>query len=212
MAESRAIETIRKALESAPPRNFKESVEVAINLKDVDLSLPKNRIDDEIVLPRGRGKPVRVAVFGSGELAIKAKGVADLVVEPHEIEEYADDRRKARKLAQEYDFFIAEAPLMRVIGQRLGIVLGPRGKMPRPVPPGSDPTDLIRAMRKTVRVRSRDRHTFHAPIGTQDMKPEDLAENLDTILRRVAAKLQRGRVNIASAYVKTTMGPAVRYL
>lgn len=212
MAEKHAIETVKKALEAAKPRQFKESVEVALNLREVDLSVPKNRIDEEIVLPKGRGKVVKICVFASGELALKAKDVADLVIQPQEIETYAGDKRKAHKLAQEYDFFVAEAPLMPVIGRRLGIVLGPRGKMPRPVPPTADPTNLINAMRSTVRVRSKDRRTFHAAIGTRDMKAEDLADNLDALLRRVMGKLERGRFNIASAYVKTTMGPAVRYL
>jgi len=212
LAEKHTIETVKKALEAARPRNFKESVEVALNLREVDLSIPRNRIDEEIVLPRGRGKPIKVCVFASGELALKAKNVADLVIPPEQIEEYASDKRKARLLAREYDYFIAEAPLMPVIGKRLGIVLGPRGKMPRPVPPTADPTNMINAMRNSVRVRSKDRRTFHAPIGTRDMSPEDLAENLDFLMRRVMSKLERGRFNIQSAYVKTTMGPAVRYL
>ena len=212
MAEKRSVETVKKALEAAKPREFKESVEIAINLKDVDLSVPKNRIDDEVVLPKGRGKTVRVCVFASGELALKARAVADLVIQPQEIEEYASDKARARKLASEYDFFVAEAPLMPIIGKRLGIVLGPRGRMPRPVPPTADPTNMINAMRNTVRVRSKDRRTFHAPIGTREMAAEDLAENLDFLMRRVTGKLERGRFNIQSAFVKTTMGPAVRYL
>jgi len=212
LAEKRSIETVKKALEAAKPRKFPETVEVAINLREVDLSVPKNRIDDEVVLPKGRGKPVRVCVFASGELALKARAVADLVVQPQEIEEYAGNKTKARTLAEDYQFFIAEAPLMPVIGKRLGVVLGPRGRMPRPIPPTADPTSLINSMRSTVRVRSKDRATFHAAIGTRDMDPEDLAENLDFLMRRVMGKLERGRFNIRSAYVKTTMGPAVRYL
>lgn len=206
------METIKKLFEAAKPRKFKESVEVAVNLRDVDLSVPKNRVEEDVILPKGRGKPIRVAVFASGELALKARNVADLVIQPQEIEEYASDKRKARALAASYDFFVAEAPLMPAIGRRLGVVLGPRGRMPRPVPPTADPTSLINAMRNTVRVRSRDKRTFHAAIGTRDMPPEDLAENLDVLMGRVIAKLERGRFNIQSAYVKTTMGPAVRYL
>jgi len=212
LADKHSIETIKKALEAAKPREFKESVEVSVNLRDIDLSVPKNRVDEEVVLPKGRGKAIRICVFASGELALKARGAADLVIQPQEIEEYASDKRKARALAQQFDFFVAEAPLMPVIGKRLGVVLGPRGKMPRPVPPTADPTNLINSMRSTVRVRSRDRRTFHAPIGTRDMQPEDIAENLDALMRRVMGKLERGRFNIQSAYVKTTMGPAVRYL
>lgn len=211
-AEKKTLETVRKALEAAKPRKFTESVEIAINLKDIDLSIPKNRVDQEIVLPKGRGRPVRVCVFGSAEIALKAQGVADLVVRPEEIEDWAKDKKKARKLATSYDFFVAEAPLMPVIGRRLGAVLGPRGRMPRPVLPGTDPTSLVSRMRNTVRVRSKDRRTFHAPIGTRDMSPEDLAENLDFLMSRILSKLERGRFNVQSAFVKTTMGPAIRYL
>ena len=212
MAEKHSIDTVKKALEVAKPRTFKETVEVALNLREVDLSVPKNRIDEEVLLPKGRGKQVKICVFASGELAMKVRPVADLVIQPQEIEEYAGNKRKAHILARNFDFFVAEAPLMPVIGKRLGIVLGPRGKMPRPVPPTADPTNMIKNMRNTVRVRSKDRRTFHAAIGTRDMPPEDLAENLDALVRRVMGKLERGRDNIASAYVKTTMGPAVRYL
>jgi len=212
LAEKRTIETVKKVLEGAKPRGFNESVEVAINLRDVDLSVPKNRIDEELNLPKGRGKAIRICVFASGELALKARAVADLVIQPQEIEGYASDRAKARGLAQGFDFFVAEAPLMPTIGKRLGVVLGPRGKMPRPVPPTMDPAPLVNAMRNTVRVRSKDRRTFHAAIGTRDMSAEDLAENLDFLMRRVMGKLERGKFNIHSAFVKTTMGPAVRYL
>jgi len=211
-AEKKTIETVLKALEAAPPRKFSESVEIAINLRDIDLSVPKNRIDEDVILPRGRGRKIRVCVFASGEMAVKAKGAADLIIQPQEIEAYAGDKKKAKDLATSVDFFVAEAPLMPVIGRRLGVVLGPRGKMPKPLPPGADPVPLINSMRNTVRVRSRDKRTFHAPIGSRDMPPEDLAENLDFLMRRLLGKLERGRFNIRSAFIKTTMGPAVRYL
>ena len=183
-----------------------------MNLRDVDLSVAKNRVEEDIVLPKGRGKPIKICVFGSAELAAKAATVADLVVQPQEIEALAGDKRKARQMAAEYDYFIAEAPLMRVIGARLGAVLGPRGKMPRVVPPGGDPTGIIRNMRSTVRLRSKDKRTFHAPIGVRTMTPEDLAENLDFLIKRLVTKLERGKFNIHSIYVKTTMGPSERVM
>ena len=199
-------------MESSPPRKFKESVEISINLKDVDLSVAKNRIDIEVPLPKGRGKGVKVCVIGSAELAFKAKQTADLVIQPDQLEEYAGSKKKVRALAKEYDFFIAEAPLMPTIGKRMGQILGPHGKMPRPIPPNADPTSIINALKGTVRVKSGERRTFHAAIGTRDMSPEDLAENVDALFKRVLSKLERGRFNIHSAYLKTTMGPAVRYM
>ncbi len=203
---------LKKAIEDAQERKFIESVELAINLKDIDLKVPKNRIEEEIQLPKGRGKDMKIAVFASGELAVKAKGVADMVITPEEIEEYADEKRKARKLANKHAFFIAEAPLMPTIGKRLGIFLGPRGKMPKPVPPGMDPTVLITGLRKTVKIRSKESKTFHTMVGTKDMSPEDIAENIDAVITRLKSKLERGDQNISSVYVKTTMGPSVRLM
>lgn len=212
MADAKTIEAIKKAVDSAPQRKFPETVEVAINLRDIDLSVPKNRIDEEIVLPKGRGKSIKVALFASGQLAFNARNFTDLVITPEQIEEYATNKRKARELAAAYDFFLAEAPLMPVIGRRLGQILGPRGKMPRPVPPTANVEPLVRSLRSTVRVRTKSQRTFHAPIGVRTMPPEDLADNLDFLIQRVAARLERGKFNIHSAYVKTTMGPAVKYL
>ncbi|MDR2865916.1 MAG: 50S ribosomal protein L1 [Methanomassiliicoccaceae archaeon] len=210
MAEKSTVTAVQKALESAKKRKFTETVELAINLKDVDLSIPKNRIQDDIILPNGRGKAVRVCVIGGGELALKAKAVADLVITPEELGTIADNKKDAKKIANSTDYFIAEAPLMAVVGKRLGTVLGPRGKMPKPIPPGADPTGMIENLRKSVSIRTKDRMTFHAPVGTADMDPEKIADNIEAIMKRVETRLEKGKMNIASSYVKTTMGPSER--
>lgn len=212
MAEKTTLEAVKKALENSKQRNFEESIELAINLKDIDLSVPKNRIEEDVLLPKGRGREVKVAIFASGDLAFRSKKSADLIITPEEIEELAENKKKMKSIATEYGFFLAEAPLMPTIGRRLGIVLGPKGKMPRPVAPSIDPKGIISTLRNTVRVRSRDKKTFHAPIGTKKMSPEDIAENVDTVLKKLIDKLGKGKHNIASIYIKTTMGPAVRLL
>jgi large subunit ribosomal protein L1 len=210
MPDRSSLEVVTEALGKASERKFSESVELSVNLKDLDLTVPKNRIEDEIPLPNGRGKSVKVAVFGSPELCQKIKGVADVVVPANELDEIAKDKKAAKRMVNQVDFFLAEAPLMPTIGKRLGVVLGPRGKMPRPLPPGSDPTNLVNALKRSIRVRSKGNRTFHAPVGTRGMKPEEIAQNVDAVLARIMGKLERGRTNIESVYVKTTMGPAVR--
>ena len=204
------VNAVKEAIEKSKKRNFIESVDLAINLKDVDLSIPKNRINEEVILPHGRGKEVKIAVFASGETALKAKDCADLVIPPEEIDKLAEDKRKARKMANDFDFFLAEAPFMGKIGKSLGIILGPRGKMPKPLPPGSDPCPLVQRLKHTVRMRSRDKRTFHVPVGTKEMDVEKIADNIEEVLKRLETKLERGKQNIDSVYVKTTMGPAVR--
>lgn len=212
MAEKPTVIAVQKALESAKKRNFTETVELAINLRDVDLSIPKNRIQEDIILPAGRGKKVKVCVIGGGELASKARDVADRVITPEELGTIADDKKQAKKIANDTDYFIAEAPLMAVVGKRLGIVLGPRGKMPKPIPPGVDPAGMIDGLRKSVTVRTKDRITFHVPVGTVEMDAEQIADNIDMVIKRVALRLEKGKLNIQSAYVKTSMGPSERVL
>lgn len=187
-------------------------MDLAITLKNVDLNIPKNRIDEDVILPKGRGKEAKVGVFAQGEGAALARNVADIVIVPDEFEDLQKDKAGFKKMANEMHYFLAEAPLMAQIGRSLGIVLGPRGKMPRPLPPGADPSNMVANLRNTVKVRSKDKKSFHCIIGTEAMSAEDLAENIEAILKRVEAKLEHGRMNVDSIYVKTTMGPSVRVI
>jgi large subunit ribosomal protein L1 len=212
LVEKNTIATVKEVLEGSPKRNFRETVDLSINLRDVDLTIPKNRIQEDIILPHGRGRNIKVCVIGGGELALKAKNVADKVIMPEELGSLADDKKTAKKIANEMDFFIAEAPLMPTVGKRLGIVLAPRGKMPKPIAPGADPKQMIDNLRKTVSIRTKDKKTFHTSVGTTDMTAEQIAENIELILKRVTAKLEKGAMNIRSAYVKTTMGPAKKLM
>jgi large subunit ribosomal protein L1 len=212
LAEKATLTAVKKALESSKKRNFVETVDISINLKDIDLSVPKNRVQDDVILPFGRGRPVKVCVIGGNEMVAKARSVADRTLTADELGKIADDKKAAKKMAAEFDYFIAEAPLMPTVGKRLGIVLAPRGKMPRPIAPGADPKPFIETLRKTITVRSKDRRTFHTTVGTADMTPEQIAENVDAILKRLMTKLERGQFNIGSVYVKTTMGPSERVM
>lgn len=212
MADSKTVEAVQKALEESKKleRKFKQSVDVVINLKNIDMNDAKNRIEDEVMLPHGRGTEAKLALFASGDLALKSKNHVDLLIKPEEIEELAKDKKKFKKIADEYDFFIAEAPLMPTIGKTLGIILGPRGKMPKPVPPTIDITGVAKNLRKTVKVRSKTTRTIHATVGREEMTTEQIAENIDAILKRLEGKLERGKLNIGSVFVKTSMGPPMR--
>ncbi len=206
-------EAISKAIEMAKPRRFVETVEMAVNLRNVDMRKPENRIDAVVTLPHGLGKPRKVGAFARGEMALKAKEAgADVVLSPEDIDELAKNKREAKKLAKRIDFFIAEAPLMPEIGRKLGPILGPRGKMPQPVPPLADPKPIIEKLRKSVKIRTRDKPVFHAPIGKKDMEVEKLAENALEILKVVESKYDNPSLVVKSIYVKTTMGPAVRVI
>jgi large subunit ribosomal protein L1 len=202
-------DAVSRALSDSPERNFRETVDLAINLRDLDLADPNNRVDESIVLPSGTGQDTRIVVFAEGETALRAEDVADEVLDNDDLEDLGDDDNAAKDLADETDFFIAEASLMQDIGRYLGTVLGPRGKMPTPLQPDDDVVETISRMKNTVQVRSGERRTFHTRVGAEDMDADAIADNIDVILRRLFTDLEKGPQNIDTVYVKTTMGPAV---
>jgi large subunit ribosomal protein L1 len=202
-------DAVGKAIEEAPERNFRETVDLAVNLRDLDLNDPSNRVDESVVLPSGTGQETRIVVFATGETALRAEEVADEVLGSDALSDLGDDTDEAKDLANATDFFVAEEALMQDIGRYLGRVLGPRGKMPTPLSPDDDVAEVVNRMKNTVQLRSRDRRTFHTRVGAVDMSPEEIATNVDVIVRRLEATLEKGPLNIDSVFVKTTMGPAV---
>ncbi|PNW63900.1 UNVERIFIED_CONTAM: 50S ribosomal protein L1 [Euhalothece sp. KZN 001] len=202
-------DAVQQALEAAPPRKFRETVDLAVNLRDLDLQDPAKRVDEAVVLPAGTGQETTIIVFASGETALQAEAVADEVMGADALADLGDDTDAAKELAARADFFVAEAGLMPDIGRLLGTVLGPRGKMPTPLQPDDDVVETVNRMKNTVQLRSRDRRTFHTRVGAEHMSADEIADNIDVIIRRLDAALERGRFNIDSIYVKTTMGPAV---
>ncbi|KYK23399.1 50S ribosomal protein L1 [Thermoplasmatales archaeon SG8-52-4] len=214
MTDKKTTVAVDKILEESKKleRKFKQNIDLVINLKNIDLNIPKNRIDQEVILPHGRGIEAKIALFASGELAVKSKKHVDLLIKPEEIEELAKDKKKFKKIADGHEFFIAEAPLMPTIGKTLGTVLGPRGKMPKPVPPNADLTGIVKNLRNTIKIRSKSNKTFHTVAGNAEMSKEHIAENIDSIIRRLESALERGKMNIGSIYIKTTMGPPERII
>ena len=208
--EEKISEAIKAAIEAAPERKFVESVDISFTIKDVDLKNPTNRIKEEVRLPSGRGRDVRIAMFAAGEAATRAREAGIHVITPPEIEELGGNKGRAKKIGNQFDFFLSEVPHMGLIGRYLGTVLGPRGKMPRPVPPTLDPAVIATGLKTTVVVKSGDKMTFHTTIGTVGQSQEELFANAMEVYNRVIGRLERGAGNIRSLFIKTTMGPATR--
>ncbi|NOZ82460.1 MAG: 50S ribosomal protein L1 [Euryarchaeota archaeon] len=210
VSTEKLVEAVRSAREASKKRNFVQSFDLAVNLRDIDMSKPENRLNEEVVLPGGRGKQVKVGVIAGDELALAAKEHADLVITKEELQELAKDRKKAKKVAESADFFIAQADLMPLVGRVLGPILGPRGKMPKPVPPNAPLENIIARLRRTVRLRTKDKPVLHVAVGTEDMSDEDVAKNIEAVLTHLERKLDAGMGGIKSIYLKTTMGQSVK--
>ncbi len=200
---------VKQLRDNYKKRNFKQSVDLAVSLKGIDLKKPENKFKESIVLPKGRGNPSKVAVIGE-ELVSKSNDLADELITGDVLSNFENDKRAAKKMVDGVDFFVAEPAFMARVGKSLGRILGPRNKMPQPFPPQGDPTPLIERLKKTVRVSLKDDPVIHCLVGDEDMKDEDLAENIDHALSVITSKLSNNQHNIKSVYIKMTMGPVVK--
>ena len=204
-------EAISELRSSSKKRNFNQSAELIINLRDVDMKKPEGRIQEVIELPHPLGKNVGVCVIATGGLSLRARRAgADIVLEREDLENLAGDKKRQRETAKKASFFIAEAPLMPLVGRVLGSILGPRGKMPIPVPPTADIEEIIERQRRMTRIRSRGQPTLECRVGTEDMSDQDLQDNIQAVIGRVERRLKRGMKNIDAVYLKLSMGPPIK--
>jgi large subunit ribosomal protein L1 len=205
------LNSVKEAKEKAGEKKFNQTIELILNIKEIDMKSPESKIRETIELPHLSKKPNKVCVIASGELALKArKAKADKIIQKDDLQGLGGKKKALRELGNTYDVFIAEAPLMPLVGRILGPILGPRGKMPLPVPPNADIASLIEKHRKTVVVRMRNQPIIQCSVGTEDMTDDQLSENILAVLRVLERKLKRGLQNIKFAYIKTSMGTPIK--
>ena len=209
-------EELRKAVEKvkkeSPERRFRESIDLTIVFRGLDLKRDTSkRLSDKLELPHQFDPPKKICIIGSSGFAYKAKeSGADKIITPEELKELSKNKRLLKKIAKNYDHFIAQADLMPTIARILGPILGPRGKMPAPVPiTAPNISDIISKMRKSVMLRMRNQPVLHVKVGSKDMESIKIVENIKAVLEYLDRKYGGLKRYLERAYVKTTMGPSV---
>lgn len=189
-------------------RKFTETVELCIGLRDIDLKNPSNRINLETLVPNDLGGKSNVAIIAEGDLAVKSKDSGLTTLGRADIERLGKDPKSAKKIANETSFFLAEPHMMAVVARYLGKILGPRGKMPKPIPPRVEIDKFVERYNRTVKLRLKATPVVNAKIGKVNQDDKVLAENAHSLVQALTARLPKGSTQIKSIYVKTTMGPS----
>jgi len=207
--EGQLVEMIKEA-KSSKERKFKQSLELIMVFKDIDVK-KGFALNETVQLPKQTSWPATVCVMASGEMGLKAKNAkADRVINTEELNQLGSDKRESRKFINRYDFFLADTQLMPVVGKVLGQLLGPRGKMPTPVPFNAPIESLLQRFRSSIRIRVRNSLSMACKIGDEKMEDDDLVANANAVISAVEKKLPNGDKNIKKILVKTTMGKAVK--
>jgi large subunit ribosomal protein L1 len=208
--ETQLVEVIKKAKESDKTRKFQQSIEMILVFKDIDVK-KGFAISETIQLPKKMSKAASVCIIATGDLGIKAKNAkADRVINEAELVQLGKNKRESRKVINKYDFFLADTKLMPTVGKVLGQLLGPRGKMPTPIPFNAPVEALLERFRTSVGVKVKGSLSLSCKIGEESMEDVDLAANASAIATTIEKKLPNGDKNIRKIMIKTTMGKAIR--
>ncbi|MBU1203938.1 MAG: 50S ribosomal protein L1 [Nanoarchaeota archaeon] len=213
MDKKKVLDAVKLAREFSKQRNFSQTFDIIINLKDLNPKKADENIDLFTTLPNSKGKQVKICAFVDKDLTEKAK-VFDQVISESEFIKYQKPK-EIKQLAEQYDFFIAQANIMTSIAKTFGKVLGARGKMPNPkagciITPASDLEQLKLRIQKTVRLKTKNEPIIKVPVGKEDMQDEQVAENIISLYNTLAHSLPKEEENIRDLFVKLTMSPAVR--
>jgi large subunit ribosomal protein L1 len=182
------------------PRKFDQSVDLMINLQKFDIK--KNQLNFFISVPH-KIKDKKICGF----LEIKNDNVDTIM--KSEFKRYST-KQEVKKLANKYDFFIAQASLMPLVATTFGRALGPTGKMPSPQlgvminVEDKGIKELIEKINTSVKIKIKEA-SVKVSVGKQSMKDEDLIENIVAIYNGVLKAMTKGKENIKNIEVKFTM-------
>ena len=205
----KALEEIRKQ----PQKKFVQSYDLVINLKDYDVK--RAPLDFFANLPHSKGKKVKIAAFVDQQLVEQATKFCDKVIRDTEFDRYKEDKKAAKKLVQEYDYFIAQANIMPKIAAVFGKALGARGKMPNPklgcvVPANANLELLVKKLATAVRLSAKKGTNLQCLVGKQDQAETQIIDNILTVYQTVIKQLPNETHNIRAILLKTTMGKPVK--
>jgi len=209
--KAKIIEAIKGAREKSTQRRFSQSFDIIVNLKEFDVK-KEAKVEDFITLPHGRGKECKICALVGAEMVENAKA-CDKVILTTDFNKYSKPRA-CRKLARQYDFFIAQATIMPQIAQTFGKYFGPIGKMPNPkggqiVPPTLNLAPLVQKFKKTSRIIVAKVPIASCRVGDEKMEDEKIAENIAVAIDHIEHALPRGSGNVKNILLKTTMGAPV---
>ena len=201
---------VLEAIKLGSGRRFKQSVELIVVFKGYDPKSPDIKFRDAVYLPKGLGKPPKILVIADGELLTKARELGIDVLSKEEVQKLS--KRGSKKIARKYDWFLVKSDLMTVVGKVLGPSLGPRGKFPIPIQPSANLDAIIKQYSMSTRLRNKEQPWVGCRVGTEDMDPDDITENIMTVLEFIESKIKKPIESVCRVYIKTTMGEPVEVM
>lgn len=215
MEEKSIVNAVKKLKAESKKRKFEQKIDLIFILKDLDLKKPDQQVDFFASLHFPLGKKIKVCAFTGPELQPEAEKVCDKAIPTVDFPKYTADKKLAKKLVREFDFFIAQANIMGQVAATFGKALGPKGKMPNPkagcvVPPKAALKPLYDKLQTTVRMQAKTQLAISSMVGNEGQDESQVIDNIKTLHNQLIHNLPSESDNIKAVYVKFTMGKPVK--
>lgn len=216
MNQKDIVELLKKAKENSKPRKFTQRYDLIVSLKSLDLKKPEQQVDFYANVHFSTGKQIKICGLVGPELVEESKKNLDNTILADDFDKIAKNKKEIRKIAESYDYFVAQANIMAKVASSFGRIFGPRDKMPNPkvgcvVPPKTNLLPLYERLQKTVRVKAKTSLMVQVCVGNEKMKDEEVVDNIKTVYDQIIHHLPNEINNVKSIYLKTTMGKPVKY-
>ncbi len=214
MEKQDILKSIKELKEKFAKKKFKQSIDLLINLKDMDIKKAENNIDLFLQLPHPSEKKLKLGAFVDQQLGVQANKLFDIVVLKEDFAKW-NNKKDQKKLASSYDLFVSQIEVMSLVATNFGKVFGARGKMPNPkagcvVSGTANLEPLVNKLKNTIRIKTKNEASIKISIGAEDTPDDKLVDNVLFIYSNLLLKLPQEKQNIKYVALKYTMSPLIK--
>lgn len=201
-------------------RKFDETIDLIINLKDINLKDPKQRIDKELILPNNviTSDNPNICVVASDEILLKAKNLGLKTLDSAGLISLdQEEKKEKKKFAKKYEYFVVQDSEMRNVARYLARFLGPLGKMPKPFPAGygivssvDELNTAIERYKKIIRIQIKKQPIVQVKVGKKSMDIDKIFQNIKTTVQFIVDQMPHRYNNFKNSFIKTTMGRPIK--
>jgi len=190
-------------------RNFNETIELQIGLKNYDTQRDK-RFAGSVRLPNMPKPNMRVCIIGDEVHLDQARALGLDHRSADDLKKLNKDKKLVKKLAKQYDCFLASDALIKQIPRLLGPGLNKAGKFPSPVAHNEDLAERVAEMKGTIKFQLKKVLCLAAAIGHAKMNEDELTANTMLSINFLVSLLKKNWQNVKSLFIKSTMGKPIR--
>jgi len=201
--------TINGEEKNGKKRNFTETIEAQITLKNYDPVRDK-RFSGTFRLPSVPRPNLKCCVLGNAAHCEQADriGVDHMSVE--DLKKLNKNKKLVKKLAKRYDFFLASDNMIKQIPRLLGPGLTKAGKFPTLLASGDDMQEKIDEVKSTIKFQMKKVMCLNVAVANVEMDKQQIVVNTQLAANFLASLLKKQWQNIGVIYIKSTMGPSIQ--